>query len=433
MTLRSNPWRYLIIAAAIHVALTIAIFLIGYFQLMPATFNEYGIGLTFAIDGTTYQTVASGLVDVWQAQGFSAWVDAAAPFHSRLHSIFFATVGRVVGHNILAVEPLNLFLYLGILSCIYVLGREIFNAQAGLLAAGVVAVWPSFLFHSTQLMRDSLAIVCFLALMVVLTLLLTREFAWPRGFALGIGGAIVVTLFWVTRGNMWNVVLAAIAIAIVMLLQRMVRHKKLLLGNAIVMLVIVIAALLVPSRLRSSTLPGIRPPATPFAIPSASQPAPAEGVWTRVVKQIGDRRAGFRFFTSQVSNIDPHVRFNGVGDIVRFIPRAAVIGFFAPFPKMWIETGKFGLAGRLLSGAETLVMYFLYIAVGFCLWRDRRNLRMWFLFLVATVGIVALGLVVVNAGALFRIRYVFWMMLIVIAAQGILNYLTTRRTTSINV
>jgi hypothetical protein len=44
---------------------------------------------------------------------------------------------------------------------------------------------------------------------------------------------------------------------------------------------------------------------------------------------------------------------------------------------------------------------------------------MWFLFLVATAGIVALGIVVVNAGALYRIRYVFWMMLIVIAAQRI--------------
>jgi hypothetical protein len=30
-----------------------------------------------------------------------------------------------------------------------------------------------------------------------------------------------------------------------------------------------------------------------------------------------------------------------------------------------------------------------------------------------------LGLVVVNAGALYRIRYVFWMMMIVIAAKGI--------------
>ena len=430
MAFRSNLWRLLVLAGAIHIALTITIFLVGRSQLLPATFDQSGNGLTFALDGTTYQRVASELVHEWQVAGFKAWLDARVPFHSRLHSFLFATLGRLAGHNILAVEPLNLFFYLGILSCIYFLGKEIFNHRTGLLAASIIALWPSFLLHSTQLMRDSMAILCFLALMLILTLLLTREFRWRTAILLGGGGAIVVTLFWITRGNMWNVVLAAIAVAIVMLFQRMVRQKKFMSGNAIVLFLILMAALLVPSRLQSSTLPGSRPPATPFAIPSATQPAPPEGVWTRVIKQIGDRRAGFRFFTSQASNIDPHVRFNSFGDILRFLPRAAVIGFLAPFPKMWIETGKFGRTGRLLSGLETLVMYFLYVAAAFCLWQERRNLRMWFLFLVATIGIVGLGVVVVNAGALYRIRYVFWMMLIVIAAHGILSYLTVRRTTS---
>lgn len=48
-------------------------------------------------------------------------------------------------------------------------------------------------------------------------------------------------------------------------------------------------------------------------------------------------------------------------------------------------------------------------------------MKVWLVFLVATIGMLALGLVVVNAGALFRIRYVFWMMLIVIAARGMLD------------
>jgi hypothetical protein len=43
---------------------------------------------------------------------------------------------------------------------------------------------------------------------------------------------------------------------------------------------------------------------------------------------------------------------------------------------------------------------------------------MWLLFLVATIGMLALGLVVVNAGALFRLRYVFWMLMIIIASRG---------------
>lgn len=411
--------RYLLLAAAVHVALTTTIFLIGHFQLLPSTLDRTGTGLTFAIDGTSYQKVASALADELQTHGFAAWLETKAPFHSRLHSLAFATFGKVLGHNILAVEPFNLLYYLGILSCIYFLGREIFNAQTGLLAAFIVGLWPSFLIYSTQLMRDSLAILCFLGMIVVLIFLISREFVLRQSLGLGLGGALSVTVFWITRGNMWNVVLVAVAITLAMLVYRMIREKRFMTGNALVMLLIIGAALLVPTRLESTSLPGVRPPDTALAIPSTSQPPPRASIWNRVVKQIAGRRAGSRLATAHGSDIDSDVRFSGAGDMLRFLPRAAVIGFFAPFPKMWIQPGTFGLAGRLLSGVETLAMYLLYVAVAFCVWQERRNPKVWLLFLVAAIGMVALGLVVVNAGALFRIRYVFWMMLIVPAAEGI--------------
>jgi hypothetical protein len=424
--------RYLILAGAIHVALTIVIFLTGHFQLLPGTFDQNGVGLTFAIDGTSYQRVASRIVEESQTHGFVVFRRVQAPLHSKLYALSFATFGKFLGHNILAAEPLNLIYYLGILICIYVLGREIFNARTGLLAASIVAVWPSFLLHSTQLLRDPLAIVCFLGLMIVFTFLISRVFVWSKALAFGIGGAGVVTLFWVVRGNMWNVVLVALAITVAMLVIRMVREKTFLITNTTVILMIIVAALLAPTRLESATLEGTKPPTTPLAIPSASQPAPPEGVWTRAIKQVGERRAGFRVYNARGSNIDPDVRLTGVSDMLKFIPRAAVIGFFAPFPNMWLQSGSFGFATRLLSGIETLAMYLVYIAAGFCVWRDRRNSKMWLSFLVAAAGMVALGLVVVNAGALYRIRYVFWVMLIVIAAPTIADHLTVFRTRSTN-
>jgi hypothetical protein len=219
-----------------------------------------------------------------------------------------------------------------------------------------------------------------------------------------------------------------VAIALVLLFFRMLRERKFMTGNALVLASIIVAMLFVPARLESTTIGGYRAPATPLAIPSASQPARPEGVWTTVINQIRDRRGGFRFYTAQESNIDAHIQLNNVSDIVRFIPRAALIGFFAPFPRMWFETGSYGVAGRLISGAETLAMYFLYLAVVVCLWRERRRLTMWLVFLTATAGLIGLGLVVVNAGALYRLRYVFWIMMITISARGI--HLTTRRTSS---
>jgi 4-amino-4-deoxy-L-arabinose transferase-like glycosyltransferase len=416
--------RYLFIAAAIHIALAITIFLVGHFRILPNIFDQNGTSLTFAIDGTTYQQVATNLAEELQRDGFSAWLNAKAPLHSRLHSISFAIFGKILGHNILAAEPLNLVYYLAILICVYFLGREVFDAQTGFLAAAIVALWPSFLVYSTQLIRDALSIACLLGLMLMLVLLLSRAFSSLVGIAIGMAGALLATLFWMARGNMWNVVLVAIVITLALLVMRMVREKRFIAGNAFAMLLIVAAALLVPPRLESTTLPGVRPPLTPLAIPTASQAAAREGIWTTAIKQISTRRAGFRFYSARASDIDREVQFTNVSDIVRFIPRAFVIGFFAPFPRMWIESGSFGHATRILSGLETLVMYFLYVAAGLCVWRERRNAKMWLLFLVATIGMLALGLVVVNAGALFRLRYAFWMMVVVLAVKGLFDRIT---------
>ncbi|HET6979604.1 MAG TPA: glycosyltransferase family 39 protein [Pyrinomonadaceae bacterium] len=418
----NSKWKFLILAGVIHVALTTAIFLIGHFRVMPNSFNEEGIGITFAIDGKTYHAVAVNLVNEWKTHGFTTWLETKAPLHSRLHSLSFMIFGPLFGYNILSSEPLNLFYYLAILACIYLLGRELFDSQTGLFAAAIIAVWPTFLFHSTQLIRDPLSISCLLALMLVLVLVLGREFAWREGIPIGIAGVGLVTVFWLARGNMWNVIVIAVAITLVMLVIRMIRARRIMVPNALIMLLMIVTLVIVPSRLESTSLPGVRPPVTTATIPST-------------IKQMSGRRAGFRSYTSQASNIDEDVQFSGAGDVMRYLPRAFVIGFFAPFPSMWIEAGSFGRTPRLLSGLETLVMYALYMAAIFGLWRERRSMKVWLVFLVATIGMLALGLVVVNAGALFRIRYVFWMMLIVLAARGLwdrINYLTVRFTNSTN-
>ncbi|HKV36373.1 MAG TPA: hypothetical protein VJP89_18685, partial [Pyrinomonadaceae bacterium] len=207
---------------------------------------------------------------------------------------------------------------------------------------------------------------------------------------------------------------------------RMIRTRKFLLTNSIAIMVVLFAMLVAPSRFESTALPGVRPPATPLAIPSSTQSAPMEGVFARVLRQVGQRRAAFGRYNAQESNIDDDVRLASAGDVVKFTPRATVIGFFAPFPRMWFQSGSYGSAGRLLSGAETLVMYFLYVAAAACVWRNRRRLEMWLLFLVATMGTIGLGLVVANAGALYRLRYVFWIMFVIMAAESLVHFTILR-------
>jgi hypothetical protein len=120
------------------------------------------------------------------------------------------------------------------------------------------------------------------------------------------------------------------------------------------------------------------------------------------------------------SRIDPDVDLGDSGAIVRHLPRAVMVGFFAPFPNMWWQTGtQVGANGRLISGFETLLTYMLECLALMGLWRGRRNLSAWLIFGFTALGMVALGLVVNNVGALYRLRYPFWTLMVILAAGGL--------------
>ena len=414
---RLSPIHWLSLAFIFHVLVTVVVFLVGHFRLLPGNIDENGFA-SFAVDSTAYRQVIIEMVDVVSNQGFSAWLNAPGPLHCRLYAPAFLFLGGVFGYNVLTAEPVNVIYYLAILVLIYWLGVVIFDSKAGLIASIVVAVWPSFVVHSTQLLRDSVSTALLLSLFLILAWLLQRKFSWRNSLLLGMAGLSLVTVLWLARGNLWNLVDATLAIATILLIVRMVRERQLLGPNLIVLIVIVTAAVLVPARIESTTLAGTRPPTALIAIPSG-QTTSSRSLWAKIITQIQSRRGGFKTYTAQESNIDEDVIFRTESDVIKYLPRAVVVGFFAPFPRMWFEVGSNGRAAHLVSGLETFIMYLLYLPAGYCVWINRRNFSVWLIFLAAFIAMTALGLVVVNAGALYRVRYVFWMLVIVLAAEGI--------------
>jgi hypothetical protein len=151
-----------------------------------------------------------------------------------------------------------------------------------------------------------------------------------------------------------------------------------------------------------------------------SEEALETDLWSRMAAHVGKvRRRFIEMYPNSGSNIDTDVPLNTMADILRYLPRAAMVGFFAPFPNMWLASGKqVGSAGRLLGGLESVVMYAVEALALIGLWRGRRRLSAWFLWSVAAVGMIALGLVVINVGTLYRLRYMFLMLLIILAAEG---------------
>jgi hypothetical protein len=124
------------------------------------------------------------------------------------------------------------------------------------------------------------------------------------------------------------------------------------------------------------------------------------------------------------SMIDPDISFSNRVDVIKYIPRALEIGYLSPFPTMWFTAGyNVGLIGRLVGGVETSLTYMIEVLACVFIWRRRRHLDTWLLFLMTTIGVLALGMVVVNLGTLYRMRYPFWILMVIMAA----GTLTSRR------
>jgi hypothetical protein len=425
---RTLRFRFLILAAAAwHVAVTTSVFLIGRFGLVPGQFDQRGLG-TFASDGFMYQNEIVQLCSILRNQGLKAWANWPTQLHVRLYSLPVFLFGGRAKVNILTIEPLNLIYYLVILVLVFKLGAIVFNYRTGMIAAVMVGIWPSFLLHTTQLLRDPLLITALLLVMLTLVLCLKRDYVWHRGILIGIVGIVAIVLIRIVRLPMWAVLVAIVVLALIFFGIRIIHRRRFPLGN-IAFALIMIAALVITPRFQSTFHNQQMVNRPRIIVPEKVQEL-------SVPEQIAARRHGFELQWDSTgeaspsgagSDLDTGVSLKRPIDILRQVPRAAIVGFFAPFPNMWFRSGKqVGASGRVISGIETLLTYGIEGLALFGLWSRREHLTVWLLFLVVTLGAVAVGLVVVNIGALYRVRYPFWAILIVLGAGGA-DYLLRRR------
>ncbi len=424
---RSARLLLILAAALFHVSVTATVLIIGRSALAPGQFDQKGLG-TFASDGFMYQDEVVELCGILKAQGVVAWATWPTQLHVRLYSLPVIALNGGTHFDILTIEPLNLVYYLAILVLVFKLGEAVFNYRTGLMAAVAVAIWPSFLLHTTQLLRDPLLIAAFLILVLSLTLCLKRDYRWDRGVFIGVGGTAALVVIRIVRLPMWTMLSVVIMLAVLLLIVRLARQRHFSFGN-VVLGIMMLAALLITPRFQDAFHNQQVVRRQRSILPEEVQELPVE-------EQIAARRQGFALqldtsgepFPSEAgSDIDRGIQFNSTADIFRHVPRAIVVGFFSPFPNMWLGAGKqVGGSGRRLAGFETVLSYVIECLALFGLWRARRDLSVWFVFLVITLGVIALGLVVANIGALYRLRYPFWSLLIVLGAGGA-DYLIRRR------
>jgi hypothetical protein len=119
------------------------------------------------------------------------------------------------------------------------------------------------------------------------------------------------------------------------------------------------------------------------------------------------------------SGIDGAVEYRNARQLVAYLPRAAAIGLWAPFPPMWAQPGRVaGRAGRAVAGVETAAIYLLELLAIASVVLGPRRLAPLLLLLIASFGVTILAAVVTNIGTLYRFRYSFWILLVIAGVTG---------------
>ena len=427
--LRISRGRLFIVAAVLHVAVVLSIYSVSRLELFPGTFDANGIGVSFAIDSRSYRIEASEMAKLLHQLRFRDWLSYNSQFHVKLYSLSFALLGPIIGFNILSAEPLNLIYYLSILTLVYAIGRQAFDSRVGLIAAGIVAVFPSLFLHTTQMLRDPLFVAALLLLVLVLLAGVTSIFSWPRAVLIAATGAATSVILWRARGDMWELTFSVVLIGFAVTLGRQIKRRQLLQWNTLFAMLLLFSVFLIPRIVptyrqsdRSLVIaPGARGTTTTITPPATLAKQTPSAPWSQLATRLGLLRHKFIIsYPLAGSNMDVGVELKTLSDVIRYLPRAMLIGFFSPFPNMWFVRGEqVGLVGRLVSGAETSIMCAIIALAFVSLVLNRHRLAVWLIFLIATLGCTALGYVVVNISALYRMRYSFWILFIVLAASTI--------------
>ena len=101
------------------------------------------------------------------------------------------------------------------------------------------------------------------------------------------------------------------------------------------------------------------------------------------------------------------------------------IGFLSPFPNQWFKKGSTASTTkmRLISAIEMTAYYLILPFILISIFILRRKIELWIIVIFSTSMMVLFGISTPNIGTLYRMRYVYLMLLVSLALTTLFDYL----------
>jgi len=381
----------------LQLSIIIAFRIIGIYELAPEYVNSHGYSV-FASDSFSCHNQALLLKDVLLDFRFQDWWGENSRFHTRLASFLYLFFGPIFGNNILCIWPLNAF-------CLFFSWKAWLQLISSLGGTKTPSSWhwclfPSIILHFTQLLRDPLYILFFLMWLN----------AWIAFFQLeknkSLYKSVILVLlispflFWV-RERFWVLAqVMSLSWLLYALILTTFKRKGFQWFACVLFMTLVI---------NSNSIYKIALKVMNQEISEVRDPELKDKPFTYFYK-IASLRNDFIKSYQNASSLDHEVHFESDQDVIQYIPRALQISFFMPFPDMWFSnTGKTGKLGKILSAYEMVLIWSILCVLIYKSYHRRWTSAHLICLSAILISYLALGLVVTNGGALYRMRFASWL------------------------
>ena len=136
-----------------HIIFSILLSIIARSAVLSSLHNGQGLW-NFAPDSFSYHGEAIRLLDFLKAGDLSGWWGSSPWWHVKWIALSYA----VITPDPLSFAPINALTWAVSVVCVYKIVRQLFpdHRVLAVLSTTMFGLWPSYLFQSTQLLKDPL-------------------------------------------------------------------------------------------------------------------------------------------------------------------------------------------------------------------------------------------------------------------------------------
>jgi len=418
--------RYLWIFAFCFATVSSLLFQKFMLPLLPSIHAGSGLLMN---DAEYYHKSALLIAENIRGHGWSAWSIWSVQTNTGGNVAVLAALYAIFQVDPALVIPVNAFFQASSAFLLLLIGRELWPGRAGNIAGLVVAVlfvvFPSSLSWYSQPLKD-----CY-----VITGMLLILYTWLKALhSLPEKGSLAALLAWMWLGILLVAFVKLYYLKLLLVVAGMTaclvaghflrvkhpqRYRVLFFYFVAVFLIAITLQIMLPFVKEHSEGYAVW---TPAVIDTTQAWRWQESPWLpdtleRYWETVAKTRAGMiehNYRVSAGSIIDAERAPQSVSEILLYLPRALQIALFAPFPDTWLQ--KPSLV-RFIGVCETVLWYCIFPGLLFALYY-RRTLAMAVTLLFAVFFMTVFSFVTPNVGSLYRYRYVYEFMLMVIAIGG---------------